>query len=413
MNVKRFFKKIIIGFALLLIILNAGCVENLTDVQQATNPTIEIGFPITGDTVMVGNNNIVYQAADGSGGQGISFYEIYLNGVFVQKFLQNTDGTNPSLILNVDSTLIGSRIKYFVKVYNTTGRSKESKVQENIYVKDKVPNTPQNLFLTKVNDFTVSLLWDDKSSNETGFELWRKDDGAGTYRRIKTMPTNTISTTDGGLSAFVVYYYKVRAFNNSGFSEFSNEVSTSNIPGGPWNLSAEAIGASYINLKWVDFAVNESGFIIERTDPNTTQFKRLAIVPSNTEEYQDIDIAPSTGYKYRVAYFTNTSVSGFSNEVSVSSYYTDVSGPSNLTATLGINVVNLKWDDNTPLEKETIVERRTGNGPFQEHIKLAADSKSATDINVQRGITYQYRVRQSLGTRTYTPYSNTVTILVQ
>lgn len=409
----KFFLKIITGFSIIAVIFAAGCVESLTDVQQTTNPTIEIGSPITGDTVMVGKNNILYQAADGSGGQGISFYEIYLNGVFVQKIEQNTDGTNPSLYLYVDSTLIGSRIKYFVSVYNTSGRSKESKVQENIYVKDKVPNTPQNLFLTKVNDFTVSLLWDDKSSNETGFELWRKDDGAGSYRRIKTLPVNTISTTDGGLSAFVVYYYKIRAFNNSGFSEFSNEISTSNIPGGPWNLSAEAIGASYIGLKWVDFAVNESGFIIERTDPNTAQFKRLAIVPPNTEEYQDIDISPSTGYKYRVAYFTNTSVSGYSNEVSVSSYYTDVSGPSNLTATIGINVVNLKWEDNTSLEKETIVERKEGNGPFLEHIKLAADSKSATDLNVQRGITYQYRVRQSLGTRTYTPYSNTVTILVQ
>lgn len=391
----------------------SGCVESLTDTQQSASPTIEVLKPLSNDTVMVGKNEISYQAAEGSGGQGLSFYELYLNGKFNSRYEQNTDGTNPKIYLNIDSTLLGSRIKYSVKVYNKNGRSKESKVQENIYVKDKAPNAPHNLFLAKLNDFTVSLLWDDVSTNETGFELWRKDEGGGTYRRIKTLPANTISTTDGGLSAFVVYYYKVRAFNNSGYSDFSNEVSTSNIAGGPWNLTAEAIGSSLVNLKWIDFATNESGFIIERTDPLTTEYKRLAIVPPNTEEYQDNSVSPSTGYKYRVAYFTNSSVSGYSNEVSISTYYTDVPGPSNLTATLGINVVNLKWDDNTPLEKEVIVERRTGNGQFQEIQKLSADTKTATDATVQKGNTYYYRVRQSLGTRTYTPYSNTVSILVQ
>lgn len=390
-----------------------SCVESLNDAQQSTTPSIEIYKPISNDSVMVGKNEISYQAAEGSGGQGLAFYEIYLNTKFVARYEQNTDGTNPKLYLNVDSTLLGSRIKYSVRVYNKSGRSKESKVQENIYVKDKIPNTPKNLFLAKLNDFTVSLLWDDASSNEAGFELWRKDEGGGTYRRIKTLPANTISTTDGGLSAFVVYYYKIRAYNNSGYSDFSNEVSTSNIAGGPWNLSAEAIGSSLVNLKWIDFATNESGFIIERTDPLTTEFRRLAIVPPNTEEYQDNSVSPSTGYKYRVAYFTNSSVSGYSNEVSISTYYTDVPGPSNLTATLGINVVNLKWDDNTPLEKEVIIERKVGNGQFQEILKLAADTKTATDVTAQKGNTYFYRVRQSLGTRTYTPYSNTVSVLVQ
>jgi len=415
LNQTKIDMKKLVGKSLLIVLAFslASCVESLTDVQQSTTPTIEIFKPLTNDTVKVGKNDISFQASDGSGGQGLSFYEIYLNGKFVQRFEQNTDGTNPQISLKVDSTFLGTRIKYSVKVYNKNGRSKESKVQENIYVKDKIPNTPQNLFLAKLNDFTVSLLWDDASSNETGFELWRKDEGGGTYRRIKTLPANTISTTDGGLSAFVVYYYRLRAFNNSGYSEFSNEVSTSNIAGGPWNLIAEAIGSSLVNLKWVDFAVNESGFIIERTDPFTTEFKRVAIVPPNTEEYQDNSVSPSTGYKYRVAYFTNTSISGYSNEVSISTYYTDVAGPSNLTASLGINVVNLKWDDNTPLEKEVIVERKVGNGQFQELIKLPADTKTATDATVQRGITYQYRVRQSLGTRTYTPYSNTVQILVQ
>jgi hypothetical protein len=400
-------------FQLILIFVLVSCVESLTDAQQSTSPTIEITKPVTGDSVMFGTTEIEFKAEDGTGGGGLSFYEIYLNKKFVKKIEQNTDGTNPILTLSVDSTLLGSRINYSVKVYNKNNRSKESSLQENIYVKDKKPNAPANLLLSKINEFSVSLLWDDFSHNELGFELWRKDEGGGTYRKIKTLSSNTISTTDGGLSAFASYFYKIRSYNNSGFSDFSNEVSTTSVPGGPWNLVGEAIGASQVNLKWMDFAINENGFVIERTDPATTEFKRLATVPPNTIAYQDNSVAPSTGYKYRVAYFTNTSISGFSNEVTVSTFYTDTPGPSNLRASLGINIVNLTWDDNTTLENEVIIERKTGDGNFVEYIKLAADSESAVDGAVQRGFTYQYRVRQSLAIRTYTPYSNIVTVSVQ
>ncbi|MDQ7815968.1 MAG: fibronectin type III domain-containing protein [Melioribacteraceae bacterium] len=402
----------IIVLSILIFAFNS-CVESLNDAQQSVSPTIEITHPVTGDSVMFGATEIDYKAVDGTGGGGLSFYEVYLNKKFVKKIEQNTDGTNPKLTLSVDSTFLGSKINYSVKVYNKNNRSKESSLQENIYVKDKKPNAPANLFLSKINEFSVSLLWDDLSHNESGFELWRKDEGGGAYRRIKTLPSNTISTTDGGLSAFASYFYKVRAYNNSGFSDFSNEVSTTSVPGGPWNLVGEAIGASQVNLKWVDFAINENGFVVERTDPATTEYKRLTTVPPNTIEYQDNSVAPSTGYKYRVAYFTNTSISGFSNEATVATFYVDVPGPSNLRVSLGINIVNLTWDDNTSLENQVIIERKTGDGNFVEFLKLAADSKSAIDGSVQRGFTYQYRVRQSLAIRTYTPYSNTVTILVQ
>lgn len=399
---------LIIAFAAI-----TGCVESLTDNQQSANPTIEIAKPLTGDTVVVGKNVISYQAADGVGGQGLSFYEVYVNTKFAGRFVQNTDGTNPEIFITVDSTLINSKISYSVKVYNKTGKAKESKLQENIFVRDKVPNSPTNLILTKLNDFAVNLLWDDKAANEKGYELWRKDGGSGTYRKIKTLPPNTISTDDSGISAFTDYFYKVRAYNDSGPSEFSNEVSTSSIPGGPWNLTAEAIGSSSIVLKWVDFAVNELGFIIERTDPFTGNFKRIAIVARNTETFVDTDVQPSTGYRYRVAYYTSTATSGYSNEVSISTYYTDIAAPSNLTASIGSNFVLLKWTDNSVVEKGTVIERKTGTtGNFVEYYTVASDITEAYDYNITKGQTYFYRVRQTLGTRTYTPYSNEVKVII-
>lgn len=410
--ISKFFSKICLGIFLLYVLVS--CVEPLTDNQQSAAPSIEIIKPVTGDSIMIGKNYVDYKASDGIGGQGLSFYEVYVNDKFTQRFAQNEDGTNPKIYLEIDSTLLGSRIKYFIKVYNKAGKSKESKVQENIYVKDKPPAAPTNLIIKKTGDFTVTLLWNDNSNNEKGFELWRKDGGGGIYRKLKTLPVNTISTIDDGISPFVDYFYKVRAFNDSGPSEFSNEAGTSSLPGGQWNLQAEAIGASMIILKWNDFAVNELGFKIERTNPYTNNWEIIDITAPNQTEYQDNNVQPSTAYKYRVAYFTSNSMSGYSNEVTISTFYTDVDAPSNLSAYYSSGVI-LSWTNNDKLQiaKETIIERKSGvDGKFSEIGTTSSDVTTFEDKSAQSGITYYYRVRQKLSNKIFTPYSNTISITI-
>ncbi len=393
-----------------LVIFMWSCVENVNN-SQTSSPTIQVYSPASGDTVHVGQNVINYQAADAAGGEGLSHFEIFINGTSSDVVAENSDGTNPALYLTVDSTLLFSKISYYVVVYNTAGRYAKSDVQDNLYVEESVPNAPGSLILTRLNDYTVNLLWDDSSSNELNYELWRKDGANGTYRRVQLLPANTISTDDSGLSIFIDYFYKVRAVNNAGPSDFSNEVSTSSASGGPWNLTAEAIGASKVILYWNDFALNELGFIIERTNSSTGNYERIAIAPRNSTEYTDNTVMASSGYKYRVAYYTSTTVSGYSNETTISTYYTDVQQPTNLTAvfTTSPDSVKLKWTDNTYLEKGTVIERRTGTGgDFTEIGSTESDVAKFADTTISRSTTYYYRIRQILGDRIYTDYSNTV-----
>ena len=361
-----------------------SCVESLTNSQQSSStPTITVYSPATGDSVQVGDNLVSYEAADGVNGEGLSFFEVYLNGKFIKRYELNTDGTNPDIYLTVDSTLLGLRINYYIKVYNSASKSKASDTQENIYVKDKVPDSPANLILTKLNDFTL--------------------------------PANYISTDDAGLSAFSDYFYKVRAFNTSGYSGFSNEVSTSSVAGGPWNLQAEAIGASSIHLTWTDFAVNELGFRIERTNPSTTEFELIAISPRGSTEFYDNTVQANTGYIYRIAYYTNTSVSGYSNEVSIATYYTDIDGPSNLSLYFNstFNAVMINWENNNEVAKETIIERKTGtSGSYSEIQTVDPDSTYSYDYAISSGQTYIYRLRQKLGNKTFTQYSNEAEIKI-
>ena len=293
---------------LILLIIGSfsySCVESLSDTTTSTaNPTIGITYPKTNDTIIVGKNPIYYTASDGSGGQGLSHFELFINGVYVQKASVNTDGTNPAIYITVDSTMIGKTIKYYLIVYNKQGKLKISSVQENIYIKDKPPTAPTNLFASFTTASNVTLIWNDNSANEKGFELWRKDIGtAGVidYRRIKTLTENTISTTDIGLSSFSAYYYKIRSFNSSGYSAFSDEVSPASSTGGPWNLRAEGIGDNLIRLTWTDFVPNENGFILEKMDTYTSSFKQLKVLAANTVTYDDVEnIIAGATYTYRI-----------------------------------------------------------------------------------------------------------------
>ena len=160
-------------------------------------------------------------------------------------------------------------------------------------------------------------------------------------------------------------------------------------------------------MTWIDFAVNEQGFQIERTDPYTNNFKVLAIIGPNATEYNDYFVAASSSYKYRLAYFTQTTQSGYSNEVSISTFYTDVLPPTDLSAILlpGL-AVKLKWTDNSKfLSKGTVVERKYGiNGQFVEIGTTASDVYEFFDYSFSSG-TYFYRVRQKLENKVYTPYS--------
>ncbi|MGC9125803.1 MAG: fibronectin type III domain-containing protein, partial [Caldisericaceae bacterium] len=69
----------------------------------------------------------------------------------------------------------------------------------------------------------VDLVWVDGSDNEDGFKIERKE-GAGAYAEIGTVPANTISYSDTAISTGKTYYYRVRAYNAYGNSDYTVEI---------------------------------------------------------------------------------------------------------------------------------------------------------------------------------------------
>lgn len=87
------------------------------------------------------------------------------------------------------------------------------------------PIVPSNLTATAASTAQINLAWKDNSSDETGFKLERKTGASGTYAQITTTNANITTYSDTGLSPGTTYYYRVRAYNASGDSAYSNETS--------------------------------------------------------------------------------------------------------------------------------------------------------------------------------------------
>jgi hypothetical protein len=123
--------------------------------------------------------------------------------------------------------------------------------------------SPINLVVSKASRTSLQLQWQDRSADETGFEVWRAAPG-GSYSLVTTTAANVTSYSDINLSANKVYYYIVRAKRNTTYSDYSSVATgrtygysvymnfNNNYPApAPWNNTntIPQLGDKWLNLK--------------------------------------------------------------------------------------------------------------------------------------------------------------------
>jgi predicted secreted protein len=89
-----------------------------------------------------------------------------------------------------------------------------------------VPAAPTNLVTTAVSKSQINLSWKDNATNETGFKIERcKGATCTNFAQVATVGENVTSFANTGLTANTTYRFRVRAYNASGNSAYSNTVS--------------------------------------------------------------------------------------------------------------------------------------------------------------------------------------------
>ena len=281
----------------------------------------------------------------------------------------------------------------------------------------KPPKNASSLVATAVSPTQIDLVWQDNSTDETGFRIERKLGVGGTWEYLDTTPGDADKGqeyySDTTCSPDTEYCYQVIAFNGDGDAPPSPTACDTTPPGGggppaaPSNLIATAASSSQVDLVWQDNSSDETGFKIEVDEGNTGTFVYLDQVGANVTSYPDTGLTAGTEYCYRVYAYNGEGDSGYSNADCATPTLNPPAAPTNLVATaVSETQVNLVWDDNSSNEDGFNIEVDEGNtGTFVYLDTVGADVTSYPDTGLSEGTEYCYRV---YATNTYgdSAYSN-------
>ena len=113
---------------------------------------------------------------------------------------------------------------YRVLAFNGGGNSAYSNTAEaTTQAAPTVPAAPSNLVATPGSPGQINLTWTDNSNNEDGFAIERCRGASCTgFAQIATVGANVTSFSNTGLRSGRTFRYRVRAFNATGNSGYSN-----------------------------------------------------------------------------------------------------------------------------------------------------------------------------------------------
>lgn len=156
---------------------------------------------------------------------------------------------------------------------------------------------------------SLTVNWSDNATNETNYVLERSPNGT-TFTTIATLPANTTSYNETGLTPNTQYYYRVKATNATDSSVYTANASitTPPVPSAPTKATTPTPANGFndvqltngnLLLKWTG-STNTTTYIVHfGTDPQN--LTNVATVPySATPSYQLTNLNTATNYYWRI-----------------------------------------------------------------------------------------------------------------
>ncbi|MGN6366674.1 MAG: fibronectin type III domain-containing protein [Phycisphaerae bacterium] len=328
---------------------------------------------------------------------GVSGFRIY----------RSTNNKNFTLVGNVAGGTfsfadkgLSARTKYFYEVsaWNGTGNLFSKSVTATTLAAP--PNAPTNLAISDVTTSGLSLSWRDASPNESGFRVYRSTDGVN-YTLLSSLPMNSTSFTDSGLTSGTTYSYEVGAYGGTGQGVSASVSATTLVPAphvasipaplAPTGVGFSGVTSGSITVNWTDSA-NAAGYHIYRSTDGAN-FSYIGDLGATATAWTDTGLASSTTYSYVVGAY-NSGGEGQSIGTSISTLVAAPGAPSspsytNVTST----TATLNWSapaGNT--QSGYHIFRSTDNSHFSVVGTLSADAVSWTDDTLSPSSTYYYSV---------------------
>jgi M6 family metalloprotease-like protein len=264
------------------------------------------------------------------------------------------------------------------------------------------PVAPTNLAAYPVSCSEIDLTWNDNSDNEASFDVVYSTAGPDGPWLIAGAagPDETSFRMSGLMIPEGTYYFKIRATNAIGSSDWTSVVSVSTYPAppaAPTNLQITTITEHSMALTWNDNADNERGYKIERQTGGSGAWELVVITPANRTSSTVNGLSSGTLYAFRVYGYNQGGASAYSN--TDSAFTVEVSGapaaPTNLTAVgTSSSVIRLTWKDNSGNETAYYVYHKPSSSEFYLQIAtIPINSTSYTHMGLNASSSHDYVVR--------------------
>ena len=213
-----------------------------------------------------------------------------------------------------DTTVLASTTYWYrVRAFNAGGYSAYSNTASATTPSCSYPPAaPTNLTATALSCTQIRLTWQDNADNEDGFAIERSRNGT-IFAQIGTIGANqtTFIDTVPAVTPDVrppTYWYRVRAFNDVGYSDYSNTARVTPphcTPAAPSDLKGEQTGKEEVTLWWKDNSDDEELFIVYRgllspASISADFWEPIAKLKPDTEKYVDQPVKPGYAYSYKV-----------------------------------------------------------------------------------------------------------------
>lgn len=252
-------------------------------------------------------------------------YYWYKDGVLINIPNNNQDDTVS--LYSITSTWTGNNGAYTLKSAGLDGCVSAASAPVNLFFNNSAPlvadsNVPGSFRLVSVTGSTANLAWQDNSSAETAYEIWRRATGES-FVLAGRAPRNAQSFTDSGLLPSTTYEYKIRMVNNQGRSRYApgDNVGTNLVvttqndtsaPTAPANLKLVKNTTSSISLAWTA-STDNNGAIKHYV---VYYGSNSAVTPSNEPSYTLTGLPMNASYNITVKAVDNAGLfSPASNQI--------------------------------------------------------------------------------------------------
>ena len=290
------------------------------------------------------------------------------------------------------------------------GKISPSTAPGNIDTVSMIPPAPTNLMAAADTAGHVKLTWSYSTAdakNIKSFMAERRPEAGGDYAQIAVLGTegyNVFTDEDPLLKPGARYFYRMRAYNGSSYSGYSNEYPAniwSHWPSPPTMMQVEY--ASLINgikLRWQD-AQLETKYILYRYEPGKGK-QEIAQLPANTTQYIDKkDLKFDVKYIYTLTAYNSDGEASGQCEATIPG---PSAAPTNFHAyapmATSSTTLNLTWTDNANNEDGFWIARRPfyqGNYPNTPTIKIGTNVTKYLDTGLEPETTYYYIIASVRG----------------